>query len=167
MWMLSSFGGKVIDYCIGLFINQGLCCCRYAGCTERVPSLRQKRFEHNMPQKAIFTHIRAFFALKYDSIPAAKKRPTARKFHLFKVRSSFGGQIFCQDEAKSAGILCVFRAFLTIYWQKRCRQNHIGFESLLPKNKQNISNDTLAKIWCQNHIGFKSLLPENKQKGLP
>ena len=49
---------------------------------------------------------------------SSKKHRTARKFQHFKVLRSFGRQIFCRDEAKSAGILCVFRAFLTKYRQK-------------------------------------------------
>lgn len=39
---------------------------------------------------------------------------------------SFGRQIFCRDEAKSTGILCVFRAFLTIYRQKYAAKTILG-----------------------------------------
>ncbi len=50
---------------------------------------RHKTFEHNTPKTQHFTHPRTFFALKYDSIPAAKKCPIARKLLCFGCEAVF------------------------------------------------------------------------------
>ena len=57
------------------------------------------------------THIRAFFSLPYDSMPAEKKSPTARNLLHFRCEAVLKEEIFVTARRKSAGIRGYFKDF--------------------------------------------------------
>ena len=57
-----------------------------------------------MSEIQYLTHIRAFFSLTYDSMPAEKKYPTAHKILNFRCEAVLKKKIFVTARQKSEGI---------------------------------------------------------------
>jgi len=64
-----------------------------------------------MSEIQYLTHIRAFFSLTYDSMPAEKKYPTARKLLYFRCEAVLKEKIFITARQKPEGIRGYFKGF--------------------------------------------------------
>jgi len=64
-----------------------------------------------MSEIEYLTHIRAFFSLSYDSMPAEKKFPTAHNLMHFRCRAVLKEEIFVIARQKTAEIRGYFKGF--------------------------------------------------------